>query len=173
MLKLKLQYFGYLMQRVDSFEKTLLLGKIEGARRKRWQRMRWLDGITNSWIWANSGSWWWTGRPGMLQSMESQRVRHDWATELNWTELSQEPTGFHKLAVQCPHHVHTGGNLSLKNSDSCLGECLNIQQLLRVSLRKHLENPYRTMINSLIATILRECRKTWDVKKLTSSFPRQ
>ena len=48
MLKLKLQYFGHLMQRTDSFEKTLMLGKIEGVRRRGQQRMRWLDGITNS-----------------------------------------------------------------------------------------------------------------------------
>ena len=48
MLKLKLQYFGYLMRRADSFEKTLMLGKIEGRRRRGWQRMRWLDGITNT-----------------------------------------------------------------------------------------------------------------------------
>ena len=48
MLKLKLQYFGYLMQRADSFEKTLMLGKIEGKSRRGWQRMRWLDGITDS-----------------------------------------------------------------------------------------------------------------------------
>ena len=48
MLKLKLQYFGYLMQRTDSLEKTLMLGKIEGRRRRGWQRMRWLDGITDS-----------------------------------------------------------------------------------------------------------------------------
>ena len=48
MLKLKLQYFGHLMQRTDSFEKTLMLGKIEGRRRRVWQRMRWLDGITDS-----------------------------------------------------------------------------------------------------------------------------
>ena len=48
MLRLKLQYFGYLMQRVDSFEKTLMLGKIEGRRRRGQQRMRWLDGITDS-----------------------------------------------------------------------------------------------------------------------------
>ena len=48
MLKLKLQYFGHLMRRADSFEKTLMLGKIEGGRRKGWQRMRWVDGITDS-----------------------------------------------------------------------------------------------------------------------------
>ena len=48
MLKLKLQYFGHLMRRTDSFEKTMMLGKIEGRRRRAWQRMRWLDGITDS-----------------------------------------------------------------------------------------------------------------------------
>ena len=86
MLKLKLQYFGHLMQRADLLEKTLMLGKIEGRRRRGRQRMRWLDGITDSmdWVWVNSGSWWWTGRPGVLQFMGSQRVWHDWATELNW-----------------------------------------------------------------------------------------
>ena len=90
MLKLKLQYFGHLMQWADSLEKTLMLGKIEGGRRKGRQRMRWLDGITQwTWVWVNSGSWWWTGRPGMLQSMGSQGVGHDWATELNWTDSNR------------------------------------------------------------------------------------
>ena len=62
-------------------------GKIESRRRRRQQRMRWLDGIADwmEWVWANSGRWWRTGKPGMLQSMGSQRVRHDWVTELNWT----------------------------------------------------------------------------------------
>ena len=89
MLKLKLQYLGHLMQRADSFEKTLMLGMIKGRRRRGWQRMRWLDGITYSvdMGWMDSGSWWWTGRPGVLQSMGSQRVGHNWATELSWTEL--------------------------------------------------------------------------------------
>ena len=68
MLKLKLQYFGHLVQRADSFEKTLMLRKIGGRRRRGWQRMRWLDGITDSvdQVWVNYGSWRWTGKPGML-----------------------------------------------------------------------------------------------------------
>ena len=87
MLKPKLQYFGCLMWRADSLEKTLMLGKIEGRRRRGRQRMRWLDGITNSmtWVWMDSRSWWWTGRPGVLWFLGSQRVGHDWATELNWS----------------------------------------------------------------------------------------
>ena len=77
------------MWRVDSLEKTLMLGGIGGRRRKGRQRMRWLDGITDSMDvnLMNFGSWWWTGRPGVLGFMESQSVRHDWASELNWTEL--------------------------------------------------------------------------------------
>ena len=86
MLKLKLQYFGHLMWRTNLFKKTLMLGKIEGGKRRRWQRMRWLDGITTrwTWIWTGFRSWRWSGRPGVLQSKGLQRVGHDWVTELNW-----------------------------------------------------------------------------------------
>ena len=86
MLKLKLQYFGHLMWRTDSLEKTVMLGKTEGGRRG-WQKMGWLGGITDSMDVSLSKlrSWWWAGRPGVLQSMGSQRGRHDWTTELNLT----------------------------------------------------------------------------------------
>ena len=91
MLKLKLQYFAHLMRRTDSFEKTLMLQKIEVRKRRGQQRMRWLDGITDSVDWVDSGSWWWTGRIGVQQSTGSQKVGHEWATELNWTELTSGP----------------------------------------------------------------------------------
>ena len=88
MLKLKLQYFGYLIQRADSVEKTLMLGKIEGRRRRGWQRMRWLVGTTDSVEMSLSRlrklvmdreAW-------CAVVMRSQRVGHDWATELNWKD---------------------------------------------------------------------------------------
>ena len=86
MLKLKLQYFGHLMWRTDSLAKTLMLSlKTEGRRRRGQQKMRWLDGISNLILsWVSSGSWWWSVKLGILQSMRLQRVGHNWATELNW-----------------------------------------------------------------------------------------
>ena len=81
MLKLKLQYFGHLMQRADSFEKTLMLGGIGGREGDDRGWDGWMASLTQwTWVWVNSGSWWWTGRPGVLQSIGSQRVG------LNWTE---------------------------------------------------------------------------------------
>ena len=89
MLKMKLQYFGHLMQRADSLEKTLMW---EGLGAGREGDDRGWDGWMASptwwtWVWVNSGSWWWTGRPGVLWFMGLQRVGHDWATEMNWAEL--------------------------------------------------------------------------------------
>ena len=85
MLKLKLRYFGYLMQRTDLLEKSLMLGKIEGGRRRGWDG--WMASPTQwTWVWVNSGSWWWTRRPGVLQSMGLQRDGQNWAAEMNWGE---------------------------------------------------------------------------------------
>ena len=86
MLKLKLQYFGHLMRRADSLEKTLMLEKIEG--RSRGDERGW-DGWMASptpwtWVWVDSRGWWWTGRPAVLQFMRSKRIGHNWATELKW-----------------------------------------------------------------------------------------
>ena len=87
MVKLKLQYFGHLMRRTDSL-KILILGKIEGRGEgdgRGWDG--WMTSLTQwTWVWASSRNWWWTGKPGMLQSMASQRVRHDWVTELRIAE---------------------------------------------------------------------------------------
>ena len=100
MLKLKLQYFGHLMRRADSFEKTLMLRKIEAKRRRGRQRMRWLDGISE--LMDNSRSWWWTGRPDVLRFMVSQRVGHDWVTELDWTPVFL-PGKFHRQRSLAGH----------------------------------------------------------------------
>ena len=89
MLKLKLQYFGHLMRRTDSLEKILMLGKIEGRKRRDnrgWDG--WMASLTWwTWVWVSSGSWWRTWKPGVLQSMGPQRLRHDWVIELNWILL--------------------------------------------------------------------------------------
>ena len=85
-------------------EKTLMLGRIEGrgdGADRGWDG--WMASPTQwTWVWVDSGCWWWTGRPGVLQFMGSQRVRHDWATELNWTEwlkmLDNFPCAYFPLA---------------------------------------------------------------------------
>ena len=95
LVKLMLQYFGHLMGRIESLEKTLMLGKVEDRGRRGWQRMRWLDDITNSMDMSLSKlrCGWWTGKPGVLQSMRSKRFGHDWANELNWSRSSVPPLG--------------------------------------------------------------------------------
>jgi len=90
MLKLKLQYFGHLIQRADSFEKTLMLGRIEGRRRRGWQRMRWLDGITDS-MHMGLGGLWELVMDRETWHAEFHGVTKNWTwlrTELNWTKMT-------------------------------------------------------------------------------------
>ena len=106
MLKLELQYFGHLMGRANSLEQTLMLGKIRAGREgddRGW------DGWTASptqwtWVWASSGRWWRTGRPGVLQSMGSQRIGHDLAPEQQAFIYSQSCATVHKMNFRTRHH---------------------------------------------------------------------
>ena len=101
MLKLKLQYFGHQIQRADSLEKTLMLGKIEGRRRRgemvgwhhQWTITQW------TWVWLNSGRWWRTGKPGLLHSMGLQRIGNNWAAEQQQIETTSR--------FFCPVHTDT------------------------------------------------------------------
>jgi len=92
-LALKLHYFGHWIRRADSLEKTLMLGKVEVGRKRGWQRMRCLDGITDSMnvSWASAGRWWRTGKPGVLRSMGPHRIRQDWATEQQQGQVTRAP----------------------------------------------------------------------------------
>ena len=91
MLKLKLQYFGHLTSCEELTRWKRLwcwegLGAGGDGDDRRWDG--WMASLTRwMWVWVNSGSWWWTGRPGVLQFMGLQRIGHDWATELNWTDI--------------------------------------------------------------------------------------
>ena len=119
MLKLKLQYLATWCE--DSFEKTLMLGKIEGGRRRGWQRMRWMASLTWwTWAWVSSRSWWWTGKAGVLQSMGLQKVGHNLATKLNWLNYWKEgilllQVDHKSFEICCTFHPETKEELSTRN----------------------------------------------------------
>ena len=163
MLKLKLQYFVHLMRRTDSLEKILMLGKIEGGRRRGWQRMTWLDGIANqwTWVWVNSGSW----------HAAVHGVAKSWTQLSNWTELNNQlknhiapllrlvsgalsvsllmsvseafSSPFNTLIKLCYTHTHTHTHTNsatqklLSNQVWCLFLRLNLPQ--RSQVRHHLK----------------------------------
>ena len=145
MLKLKLQYFGHLMQSVDSLEKTVMLGGIgaggEGDDRG-WDG--WMASPTWwMWVWVNSGSWWWTGRPGVLRFMGSQRVGHDWATELNFPSISVFSYEL-PLYIRLLKYWSLSFSISLSNEYSGLisiridrFDLLTVQETLKSLLQHH------------------------------------
>ena len=99
LMKPKLQYFGHLMQGADSLKGPWCWERLRAGgegKDRGWDG--WMISPTQwTWVWVNSGSWWWTGRPGMLRFMGSQRVRHDWATKLNWMLRLMHGTYKHSL----------------------------------------------------------------------------
>ena len=132
-----LQYFGHLMRRVDSLEKTLMLGGIGGRRRRGWDG--WMASLTRwIWFWVNSRSLWLTGMLGMLRFRGSQRVGHDWATELNWTDWNLRKEIYYNEAAHVTMKAEKSylsfqswifrkvrvcrfENLTASGIDSCLG----------------------------------------------------
>ena len=139
MLKPKLQYFGHLMRRANL------------KRPWCWERLRAGEGDDRGWdgwmasairwtcVWVNSGSWWWTGRPGVLQSMGSQRVEHDWETELNWFSLKKKKK---KESWALEENLETWRRK--KNYSYCLDQetllqfyCLPFQSFLSANLCAH------------------------------------
>ena len=113
MLKLKLRYFGHLMQRTTHWERLKVGG--EGDNRG-WDG--WMESPTRwTWVWASSRGWWWTGRPGVLQSMRLQRVRHNWVTELNWTPSQIWPyRNFYLMFLHLPLESHRPSPISSSKS---------------------------------------------------------
>ena len=130
-LTLKLQYFSHLIWRTDSLEKTLMLGRIEGRRRRGWQSMRRMATLTQwTWVWANSGRWWRAEEPGVLQSMESQRVGQDLVIE------QQQAYGISNANSRDAHttdpqiQVYQGGQICCQAS--AVSRTRNPEHLLRV-----------------------------------------
>ena len=145
MLKLKFQYFGYLMWRTDSLEKTLMLEKLkvggEGDNRG-WDS--WMASLTwYTWVWAISWSRWWTGKPGVLQSMGSQRVGHDWARKLNWVAFVHgifQVRIQERVAISSSRGSTWPRNRTLVSCISCLGRhflyhCTTLEVQRRKSIK--------------------------------------
>ena len=141
------------MWRADSLEKTLMLGKIEGRRRRGRQRMRWLDGITDSMDmgWVDSGSWWWTGRPGVLRFMGSQRDTNE---RLNWRTSNGNTKG--KLIYQ----AHTSRRLYMRRQITAL---TFIKYLGSNSFFQSSQNPLGTSTASIL-NCKTETRRGWFVQ---------
>ena len=126
------------MQRVDSLEKTLMLGGI-GGRREGDDRGcdGWMASPTQwTWVWVNSGSWWWTGRPGVLRFMGSQRVKHDWATELNWLNWTEKSSWGKALQILKKNN-HTWSQTGPAKPLKALGQFCFYWSILPVGLRRY------------------------------------
>ena len=105
MLKLKLQNFGHWCKELTHWKRLWYWKRLKAGGKgddRGWDG--WMASLTQwTWVWASSGSWWWTGMPGLLQSMGSQRVRYNWATELHWT----------KLGISYPPYQYASGKTSV------------------------------------------------------------